>query len=69
MESTIDQKIAKARQLMREVDGELNEIEKENYRSMICQCGHKHSEHGKSYSINYTAGFCSKCKCCHFIKR
>ena len=34
-----------------------------------CVCGHKHSEHGPTGSINYTAGRCyvKRCDCQHFI--
>jgi hypothetical protein len=34
-----------------------------------CVCGHKHSQHGPTGSINYTAGRCSVkgCNCAHFI--
>jgi hypothetical protein len=34
----------------------------------LCRCGHRHSEHGISHSINYTAGKCSKCvECKNFV--
>lgn len=35
----------------------------------LCRCGHKHSDHGNSTSVNYTAGRCSipGCNCKHFI--
>lgn len=32
-----------------------------------CICGHSHSDHGPSGSINYSAGRCSRCNCLHFI--
>lgn len=34
-----------------------------------CRCGHLHSEHSKSTSINYSAGSCSvgECRCKHFL--
>lgn len=34
-----------------------------------CRCGHLHSEHRGSNSINYSAGRCSigECRCAHFI--
>lgn len=34
-----------------------------------CECGHKHSEHGESMSINYSAGCCQidDCNCAHFL--
>lgn len=36
-----------------------------------CQCGHLHSEHGPTGSINYTAGRChvGECRCAHFIHK
>lgn len=35
----------------------------------VCRCGHKHSEHGGTLSINYTAGRCSikGCDCLNFL--
>lgn len=34
----------------------------------ICNCGHRRIEHTKSYSLNYTEGFCTigECSCRHF---
>lgn len=34
-----------------------------------CRCGHLHSEHRASSSINYSAGRCSigECRCANFI--
>jgi hypothetical protein len=34
-----------------------------------CRCGHLHSEHRASNSINYSAGRCSvgECRCANFI--
>lgn len=31
-----------------------------------CRCGHDYNSHGKSHSINYTAGICEKCECKNF---
>ena len=33
----------------------------------LCECGHERKHHGKSQSINYTDGKCTKCLCEHFI--
>lgn len=33
----------------------------------VCKCGHKHDRHGKSFSINFSAGLCKDCKCKNFI--
>ena len=63
----IDDKIKQARKLMFEVDKERKEKIKSDSDNMICRCGHKHKEHTSSLSINYTAGFCSKCDCEHFV--
>lgn len=34
----------------------------------VCKCGHGRIEHTKSYSLNYTEGFCTigDCSCRHF---
>ena len=34
-----------------------------------CRCGHLHSEHSKSTSINYSAGCCTvgECRCKYFL--
>lgn len=33
----------------------------------LCECGHERKHHGKSKSINYTEGKCSKCQCDNFV--
>lgn len=35
----------------------------------MCRCGHRHDQHGKSMSVNYSAGNCAneKCKCKKFL--
>ena len=63
----IDDKINKARKLMFEVDKERKQKIKSDSDNMICRCGHKHKHHTSTMSINYTAGFCVKCNCEHFV--
>jgi hypothetical protein len=43
---------------------------KDNWNG-TCICGHLHSEHGHSGSINYTAGRCTitGCECRHFLHK
>jgi hypothetical protein len=43
---------------------------KDNWNG-TCICGHLHSEHGPSGSINYTAGRCTikGCECRHFLHK
>lgn len=31
-----------------------------------CKCFHTHDRHGKSFSINYSAGKCADCECLNF---
>jgi hypothetical protein len=64
---TIDEKIQEARRLMFEVSAERKALAKAEKDNLLCKCFHKHSDHSESYSINYTAGFCSKCDCEHFL--
>ena len=64
---TRDEKIKEARRLMNEVTQEDRAREKTLADHMLCNCGHKHRDHGTSHSINYTRGFCSQCDCENFI--
>ena len=62
-----DPRITEARRLMREVEKEEWQKKKESGDSQICECGHRHDEHGKLLSVNYSAGFCKVCNCNKFI--
>jgi hypothetical protein len=64
-----EQKLEKARKLLIEVNIEDRnnlEKEKEERGNDMCKCGHERKYHSKSFSINWTQGFCEKCKCCNF---
>lgn len=37
--------------------------------NMVCYCGHKYRNHGKSFSLNFIAGACKNCKCNNFIEK
>jgi hypothetical protein len=64
---TTEEKVREARRLMFEVTQERISARKLKTDNQSCECGHKRNEHSASYSINYTEGFCSKCKCEHFL--
>jgi hypothetical protein len=64
---SIEGKIAKAKELMWEATREREVVRKILIDNQICQCGHRRNFHAISHSINYTEGFCSECKCEHFI--
>mgnify|MGYP001578015962 CR=1 FL=1 len=61
---------------MKEVRRLLNEIESEEIQkakaesdNMVCRCTHKHIEHHKTHSVNYSAGVCriENCDCRGFV--
>ena len=60
-------KIAEARRLMFEVTKDREKQKKIQTDNQLCECGHSRNNHAVSHSINYTEGFCSKCKCEHFL--
>lgn len=62
-----DPRIVEARRLMREVDRDTENRRKESLSKDLCICLHPRANHGKSYSINFTEGFCNQCSCRHFI--
>lgn len=62
-----EEKIKLARKLMMEVELEEVSERKAESENHICECGHKRSNHGISYNINYTGGFCKECDCKHFL--
>lgn len=66
---TNEEKIKEAKRLMIEVTESERQMEIERVNNLFCRCGHTHKEHTKSYSINYSAGFCitEKCDCRNFI--
>lgn len=64
---TPQQKINRARMLMLEAKGELKRDARKEISSQLCTCGHRRDEHTPTYSINFTEGFCEKCKCENFI--
>ena len=66
---TIEEKIKKARKLMLEVIQERRDKARAKSDNMLCKCGHKHKNHSDTYSVNYTAGFCSLCDCEHFLMK
>lgn len=65
----IEQKIEKARELMAEVTLERREVEKKITANKICKCGHKRKFHTDNYNVNYTGGFCTSCKCEHYLEK
>lgn len=59
-------KLETAKKLLWEVkQEEIKEMQENNdkIKNHICICNHKRERHGKSYSINYTDGFCQDCDC------
>lgn len=58
-------KVMMARKLMFEAEKELKTKEFVTRGKDKCVCGHIRKSHGPSHSINYTGGFCHRCKNCH----
>lgn len=66
---TPERKIEIARSLLFEATKELKVINSKKVSNEKCRCGHKRKDHSVAYSINYTGGFCSKCKCMNFLNK
>lgn len=62
-----DPRIKEARRLLWEVTNEKRAKVKSQIEQDKCTCGHRRKHHSVPHSINYTGGFCGKCKCLNFI--
>lgn len=60
-------KVREARKLLAEAEFELRQERIKELGDHVCVCGHKRSDHGPSYSVNYTDGICHKCDCLNFM--
>lgn len=54
--------------LLKMYDIEEQKQKRIEFNKIKCTCGHEFGNHGKSFSVNYAAGVCELCKCCHFIQ-
>jgi hypothetical protein len=66
---TAAQKVCRARKLLNEAEQEIRRERHAETDRQKCECGHRHNQHGISASINYTAGFCKRCRCRNFLLR
>lgn len=62
-----DPRLKEVRRLLAEIEKDRILEAKSAGDNQVCECGHKHKEHGLTYSINYSAGMCKKCKCMRFL--
>ena len=66
---TTEEKLAQAKKLMLEVTKERKQKIKDDTDNDLCQCGHPRKHHTHSLSINFTEGFCKRCKCENFLMK